>query len=166
MGSHFLLQWNFPTQELNPGLPHCRQILYNWAMQEDFPCFWERRKREEKYEYWKKWGEGRKTVRTWHADQRIFKNGNCHDKFWVICGFEMQNLFYFSKSWVVISHTHTKPFFKKKRHVYFMLELKTIFCSQTPSWCWWRLMRGKHTANALASCPYTAGTIAPISSWP
>ena len=23
-----LLQWIFPTQGLNPGLPHCRQILY------------------------------------------------------------------------------------------------------------------------------------------
>ena len=26
--SLFLLQGIFPTQELNPGLPHCRQILY------------------------------------------------------------------------------------------------------------------------------------------
>ena len=28
MGCHFLLQGIFPTQELNPGLPHCRQMLY------------------------------------------------------------------------------------------------------------------------------------------
>ena len=28
MGSHFLLQRIFPTQELNMSLPHCRQILY------------------------------------------------------------------------------------------------------------------------------------------
>ena len=28
MGSHFLLQGIFLTQELNPGLLHCRQILY------------------------------------------------------------------------------------------------------------------------------------------
>ena len=28
MGSHSLLQGIFPTQGLNPGLPHCRQILY------------------------------------------------------------------------------------------------------------------------------------------
>ena len=28
VGSHALLQGIFPTQELNPGLPHCRQILY------------------------------------------------------------------------------------------------------------------------------------------
>ena len=28
MGSHFLLQGIFPTQELNPGLLHCRPILY------------------------------------------------------------------------------------------------------------------------------------------
>ena len=27
-GSHSLLQSIFPTQGLNPGLPHCRQILY------------------------------------------------------------------------------------------------------------------------------------------
>ena len=25
---HFLLQGIFPTQESNPGLPHCRQFLY------------------------------------------------------------------------------------------------------------------------------------------
>ena len=28
MGRHVLLQGIFPTQGLNPGLPHCRQILY------------------------------------------------------------------------------------------------------------------------------------------
>ena len=28
VGSHSLLQGTFPTQESNPGLPHCRQILY------------------------------------------------------------------------------------------------------------------------------------------
>ena len=28
MGCHSLLQGIFPTQELNPGLLHCRQILY------------------------------------------------------------------------------------------------------------------------------------------
>ena len=28
VGSLFLPQGIFPTQELNPGLPHCRQILY------------------------------------------------------------------------------------------------------------------------------------------
>ena len=28
VGSLSLLQWIFPTQGLNPGLPHCRQILY------------------------------------------------------------------------------------------------------------------------------------------
>ena len=33
VGSHFLLQGIFPTQRSNPGLLHCRQILYwlsNW----------------------------------------------------------------------------------------------------------------------------------------
>ena len=29
MGCHALLQGIFPTQGLNPGLPHCRQILYH-----------------------------------------------------------------------------------------------------------------------------------------
>ena len=28
VGSFSLLQGIFPTQESNPGLPHCRQILY------------------------------------------------------------------------------------------------------------------------------------------
>ena len=28
VGCHTLLQGIFPTQGLNPGLPHCRQILY------------------------------------------------------------------------------------------------------------------------------------------
>ena len=29
VGCHALLQGIFPTQGLNPGLPHCRQILYH-----------------------------------------------------------------------------------------------------------------------------------------
>ena len=31
--SLFLLQGIFPTQEQNPGLPHCRQILYQLSLQ-------------------------------------------------------------------------------------------------------------------------------------
>ena len=34
MGFHFLLQSIFPTQGLNPGLLHCRQILYHIATRE------------------------------------------------------------------------------------------------------------------------------------
>ena len=35
VGSHFLLQGIFPTQEWNPGLLHCRQIYFtNRAMRE------------------------------------------------------------------------------------------------------------------------------------
>ena len=30
---HFLLQGIFPTQGLNPGLPHCRQTLYRLSYQ-------------------------------------------------------------------------------------------------------------------------------------
>ena len=33
VGCHFLLQAIFPTQGLNPGLPHCRQILYHLSYQ-------------------------------------------------------------------------------------------------------------------------------------
>ena len=33
VGSLFLLQETFPTQLLNPGLPHCRQILYELSHQ-------------------------------------------------------------------------------------------------------------------------------------
>ena len=33
VGCRFLLQGIFPTQGLNPGLPHCRQILYHLSHQ-------------------------------------------------------------------------------------------------------------------------------------
>ena len=33
LGSHFLLQGIFPTQGSNPGLPHCRWILYQLSYQ-------------------------------------------------------------------------------------------------------------------------------------
>ena len=33
VGCHFLLQGIFPSQGLNPGLPHCRQILYHLSHQ-------------------------------------------------------------------------------------------------------------------------------------
>ena len=33
VGCHFLLQWIFPTQGSNPGLPHCRQTLYHLSHQ-------------------------------------------------------------------------------------------------------------------------------------
>ena len=33
VGSHSLLQGIFPTQGSNPGLPHCRQILYQLSYQ-------------------------------------------------------------------------------------------------------------------------------------
>ena len=34
VGCHFLLQGIFPTQGSNPGLLHCRQILYCWVTRE------------------------------------------------------------------------------------------------------------------------------------
>ena len=33
VGCHALLQGIFPTQGLNPGLLHCRQILYHLSLQ-------------------------------------------------------------------------------------------------------------------------------------
>ena len=33
MGCHFLLQGIFPTQGLNPGILHCRQMLYHLSHQ-------------------------------------------------------------------------------------------------------------------------------------
>ena len=33
VGCHVLLQGIFPTQEANPGFPHCRQILYHLSHQ-------------------------------------------------------------------------------------------------------------------------------------
>ena len=38
MGSLSLLQGIFPTQELNPGLPHCRRILYQLSFKERPAC--------------------------------------------------------------------------------------------------------------------------------
>ena len=40
VGCHFLLQGIFPTQESNPGLLHCRQILY-WLSYEGSPFFFQ-----------------------------------------------------------------------------------------------------------------------------
>ena len=37
-GCHTLLQGIFPTQGLNPGLPHCRQILYHLSHQGSPHC--------------------------------------------------------------------------------------------------------------------------------
>ena len=37
LGSHSLLQGIFPTQGLNLGLLHCRQILYHLSHQGRFP---------------------------------------------------------------------------------------------------------------------------------
>ena len=40
VGCHFLLQEIFPTQELNPGLLHCRQMLYHLSHQgRSMGCF-------------------------------------------------------------------------------------------------------------------------------
>ena len=39
VGCHALLQGIFPTQELNPGLPHCRQIFTVWATREALTWF-------------------------------------------------------------------------------------------------------------------------------
>ena len=39
MDCHLLLQGNVPTQELNPGLPHCRQTLYRLSHQGSRPLF-------------------------------------------------------------------------------------------------------------------------------
>ena len=38
VGCHALLQGTFLTQGLNPGLPHCRQILYHLSHQGN-PCW-------------------------------------------------------------------------------------------------------------------------------
>ena len=40
VGCHFLLQGIFLTQELNPGLLHCRQILYHLSHKRSFSVVW------------------------------------------------------------------------------------------------------------------------------
>ena len=39
VGCHFLLQGIFPTQGSNPGLPHCRQMLYRLSLGLKKKCF-------------------------------------------------------------------------------------------------------------------------------
>ena len=41
VGCHSLLQGIFPTQELNPGLLHCRQILYQLSYVVNGDTSWE-----------------------------------------------------------------------------------------------------------------------------
>ena len=38
VGCHAVLEGIFPTQGLNPGLPHCRQILYRLSRQGSQIC--------------------------------------------------------------------------------------------------------------------------------
>ena len=42
VSSLYLLQWNFPTQELNQGLVHCRRIIYQMSYKgsHSWPGFW------------------------------------------------------------------------------------------------------------------------------
>ena len=40
VGSHYLLQGIFPSQGSNPGLPHCRQILYRLNHQQIYCVVW------------------------------------------------------------------------------------------------------------------------------
>ena len=49
MSSHFLLQGIFPTQGSNPGLPHCRWILYQLSYQGNpskGPYYWQKKKKK------------------------------------------------------------------------------------------------------------------------
>ena len=39
VGCYFLLQGIFPTQESNPCLLHCRQVLYCWTTGKPFKCY-------------------------------------------------------------------------------------------------------------------------------
>ena len=39
-GSHSLLQWIFPTQGSNPGLPHCSRIIYQLSYQKHVVLFY------------------------------------------------------------------------------------------------------------------------------
>ena len=41
MGGLSLLQWLFPIQGLNPGLPHCRRILYQLSHKGSPETVWE-----------------------------------------------------------------------------------------------------------------------------
>ena len=53
-----LLQGIFPTQGSNPGLPHCRRILYHWSTREApstsnvLQSFWQAKKKKYHYVFW------------------------------------------------------------------------------------------------------------------
>jgi len=49
VGSYSLLQGIFPTQGLNPGLPHCRRILYQLREAQDLETSSNREERQKKF---------------------------------------------------------------------------------------------------------------------
>ena len=66
VGCHFLLQEIFPTQELNQGLLHCRQILYQLSYEGSLYCWAIKRNEVLKYtatdKPWKHYTQWKKPV--------------------------------------------------------------------------------------------------------
>ena len=53
VGCHSLLQWIFPTQGLNLGLLHCRQILYHLSQQGIWLQLYDIMEKEKLWRQWK-----------------------------------------------------------------------------------------------------------------
>ena len=70
VGCHFLLQEIFPTQGLNPGLPHRRQMLYHLSHQGSQSRRWGRGRY--KYMCQRKWEEGREGWRTQQGARQVW----------------------------------------------------------------------------------------------
>ena len=75
MGCHFLLQGIFPTQGLNPGLPHCRQTLYHLSHQGSPFHVWLLRNKEKKKK--KTWLLELASLATLHDTKLISKISFC-----------------------------------------------------------------------------------------
>ena len=79
---HFLLQGIFPTQESNPGLPHCKQTLYRLSHQESFL----------------KLETINSSSKTWHSGFKKFENNGGQkaswkrdfSRYWRILGFRQE----------------------------------------------------------------------------
>ena len=87
VGSLSLLQGIFPTQELNPGLPHCRQIVYQLSHKES---------------PWEICMQVKKQVRTRHGTSDWFQIGKgvCQGCILSACLFNLYSEYIMQNAWL------------------------------------------------------------------
>ena len=79
MDCHFLLQEIFPTQELNPGLSHCRQTLYCLSHQGGLLIAVKRREAKDKGEKERYTHLNAEFQRTARRDKKAFLSDECKE---------------------------------------------------------------------------------------